>query len=213
LWSDGSTTADISDLASGYYTVTVMDSEGTCAAVAGGLILGPSPFEFEIVEVINAGENFNDGSIAIDFSGGLSPYQFEWTLNGTAVSNDQNPEGLVPGAYDLLVTDANGCTFEYENIVVEGPTSSIELVNTTTVNLYPNPTQGRAYLDWDAQEIQIKTISIRNASGQLLKELSLDNSVVTPYPIDLNNWPSGVYMINCFTENGSFSRRLVKIIE
>lgn len=58
--------------------------------------------------------NGEDGSIWVQVSGGKSPYKYQWSNGVTTKSN----KGLKPGNYDVLITDAVGCsifrTFQVE---------------------------------------------------------------------------------------------------
>ncbi|WP_373523297.1 gliding motility-associated C-terminal domain-containing protein [Aquiflexum sp.] len=58
--------------------------------------------------------NGDDGSISVQVSGGKSPYNYQWSNGVTTKSN----KGLNPGNYDVLITDAGGCsvfrTFQVE---------------------------------------------------------------------------------------------------
>ena len=47
-----------------------------------------------------------DGSITATVSGGTAPYTYNWSVGGTGATIDN----LGAGSYDLVVTDANGCT-------------------------------------------------------------------------------------------------------
>ncbi|MEO1627454.1 MAG: gliding motility-associated C-terminal domain-containing protein, partial [Bacteroidota bacterium] len=47
-----------------------------------------------------------DGAIALDVSGGISPYLYNW---GSGFQTDNTLSNLVIGIYDVTVQDANGC--------------------------------------------------------------------------------------------------------
>ncbi len=47
-----------------------------------------------------------DGSVTLDISGGTSPYSVIW-LNSDETTTSRND--LLPGTYNVVVTDANGC--------------------------------------------------------------------------------------------------------
>lgn len=65
--------------------------------------------------------NSNDGAISVEVSGGKSPFKYQWSNGVTAKSI----KGLSPGEYNVLVTDAAGCTI-YRSYQVEA-SSPIEV--------------------------------------------------------------------------------------
>jgi gliding motility-associated-like protein len=105
LWNIGATSANITGLAAGTYTITVTDLNG-CTMTKSALIdnlSGPTVSIASIIDVACFGEN--NGSINITNQGGTLPLNFLWS-NGATV---QNISGLLPGIYTVTVTDANNC--------------------------------------------------------------------------------------------------------
>lgn len=104
-WSSGGTANLEQGLAPGTYTVTVTDDAG-CTVLGTYTITGPAELVTSGV-VTNISCNGNsDGAINYTVSGGVGPYTYLW--NNSAVTEDLS--GLIAGTYDVLVTDANGCT-------------------------------------------------------------------------------------------------------
>ncbi|MEA3445372.1 MAG: SprB repeat-containing protein, partial [Bacteroidota bacterium] len=105
LWSDGSTTEDITILGPGTYFLTVTDAN-LCTATAEVTITEPALLEIVLigkVDITCYGDD--DGSIDIDVTGGTTPYTYLW--NDGATTEDRS--NLDPGTYSVVVTDANGC--------------------------------------------------------------------------------------------------------
>lgn len=211
LWQDGSTSASLNNIPSGLYTVTITDLETGCNAIATATVPGPSPFYFEILSINDPINDTIGGSIQIAFSGGEPPYSFEWLRNGNLVSTNQNPANLLPGFYDILITDAAGCTFSYNGIELQATTATLSSQNWTFFSLYPNPASGRTYLEWQAHNADLLDISVLNASGQLIKRYSLSDKNNNPYPLDLEQIPGGIYLIRLQTDKGSHTKKLVLV--
>ncbi|MFK7934573.1 MAG: SprB repeat-containing protein, partial [Saprospiraceae bacterium] len=59
-----------------------------------------------VVAAYPAGCDGNNGTVRLQILGGVEPYTFEWSDN---VSTTKTAEGLTPGQYNVVVTDARGC--------------------------------------------------------------------------------------------------------
>jgi gliding motility-associated-like protein len=116
LWSNQSTSEDISGLAPGAYTVTVTDANG-CTTTAGAVITTISPLDLSGTIIINEScVDFNDGYLEAKVSGGTEPYQYRWSTGATTSSIGN----LGDGTYILTVTDAKGCS-TVASFTINGP--------------------------------------------------------------------------------------------
>lgn len=114
LWSDGSTELDRNGLAPGTYSVTVTGANG-CPASETVILTEP-----ELLTVSIDVDNVNcfggtDGSITAIVSGGTPDYSYTW--NNGNFPDQASLENVGIGQYDLLVTDANGCTASTSAVV------------------------------------------------------------------------------------------------
>ena len=107
-----STNEDISNLAPGDYTVSILD-DGGCPFSETFTITEPNELIFSAInfdpETISCYQE-DDGVINISVEGGTAPYTYNWTRNGTVFSNNEDLTNLAPGLYEVTVTDANNCT-------------------------------------------------------------------------------------------------------
>jgi len=140
LWSNGQTTATVTGLAAGEYTVVVTDAHG-CTAEATVTISEPANALTAYIEVINNVACFGEtnGSAIVYPVGGVMPYTYLWNNGETT----QQIEGLGAGEISVVVTDANGCMFEAQGFIAEPAAlaASIELQN---VVCEVNPAQAYA---------------------------------------------------------------------
>ncbi|MBK8471430.1 MAG: SprB repeat-containing protein [Sphingobacteriales bacterium] len=115
LWSNGGTTASISSLTAGTYSVTITETP-TCTAVASYTVTEPSAALDATCSKTDVTTNGGaDGTASVSASGGTSPYTYLWNTGATT----QSISGLVAGTYSVTVTDANGCTDECTTTVQE----------------------------------------------------------------------------------------------
>ncbi len=104
-WSNGANTEDISGLAAGTYSVTVID-DSDCEAFYTVTITEPSELLVSVTSTDVTCCNYADGTVDLTVSGGVMPYTYSWD-NGAATQDLSN---LGPGVYCVTVTDFNGCT-------------------------------------------------------------------------------------------------------
>ena len=104
VWSNGSTTATITKLTAGTYTVTVTD-KNACTKVASVTIAQPADIAIAITKADLKCYNDNSGTASAVVTGGTTPYIYTWS-NGSVTST---ASGLAAGDVSVTITDANGC--------------------------------------------------------------------------------------------------------
>ncbi|MDX2070342.1 MAG: gliding motility-associated C-terminal domain-containing protein [Haliscomenobacter sp.] len=116
-WNTGATTAAITGLASGVYTVTVEDANG-CSVVRSGAVSGDNCTGLSVSGIATdlgcAGAE--SGSISLTVVGGTMPYFYAWSNGQTSA----NLTELNEGTYSVTVIDANGCTGNYSATLKAG---------------------------------------------------------------------------------------------
>jgi hypothetical protein len=206
-WQNGSEAAILEGVASGYYTLTVTDSEGNCSAIAGAMIDGPVPYQFEIVELTPA-TGLNDGAAEVAFSGGTPPYSFAWMLDGELVAEVQNPTNLYPGDYTFIATDAEGCTFEYTDITISTLNGTSEAGAGLQCQLFPNPANNMINLKWQSPTATVQLVSILSASGQLILSRPV-NTGMNALLLSVEPYAAGCYFVRLQTDEGVLMKPLV----
>ncbi|MCZ2141122.1 MAG: gliding motility-associated C-terminal domain-containing protein, partial [Bacteroidia bacterium] len=108
------------DLASGIYTVRVVDTVG-CEYKTEITVNGPSnPLNISITkEDLKCYGRGNEGNATVHVSGGEMPYVYKWSTD--PVQNTATASGLYFGWYNVLITDANGCEKSDTVYISEGP--------------------------------------------------------------------------------------------
>jgi len=134
LWNNNATSANISGITSGAYSVTVTDNNG-CTATSSTTIASSGSLTVAITEADVKCNGANNGSISLLVSGGVSPYTYNW--NGTNGNSSKNNLGA--GNYDITVTDINSCSATLSTVISQ-PTSLNLLLNTTNVKCFGSAT-------------------------------------------------------------------------
>ena len=104
-WGGGFSGDTRSGLSVGSYTVTVTDVN-SCTNTRTFAITEPNALTVSLTITDEQCSGDDDGEITANPSGGTSPYTYLWSNFDTS----QTISNLIPGAYQLTVTDNNGCT-------------------------------------------------------------------------------------------------------
>src|SRR6056297_1702719 len=103
-WNTGSNDSIIENLEAGNYSVTVTDDYGL-TKTKNFTITEPEAITIDATITPASDSITPDGSIALDVSGGTSPYSYSWSNGAESAIN----ENLNYGKYNVSITDANGC--------------------------------------------------------------------------------------------------------
>jgi gliding motility-associated-like protein len=115
---------DIDSLPAGTYCLSVIDFNG-CSTQECYTITEPEEALQATAELSIFNDEFNiscfganDGSIDVTVIGGVAPYTFDWNGNG-AIDGQEDQTGLGAGEYDVLIIDANFCTYYMEFVLTQ----------------------------------------------------------------------------------------------
>jgi len=105
LWSNGSTSEDISNLSSGSYSVVATDVYGCTATILPVSLANPSPILIS-GSLTESTSCVCNGTATANVSGGKASYSYLWSNNATGTNSISS---LCAGPVSVTVTDANGC--------------------------------------------------------------------------------------------------------
>ncbi|MCC6459613.1 MAG: HYR domain-containing protein [Saprospiraceae bacterium] len=105
-WSNNSTTAAISGLAPGTYTVTITDSKGCTLLKSVQVNAINCTLSGTLAATPITCSGAANGSITANISGGTNPLQYKWSNNAVT----KTISALPPATYTVTVTDATACT-------------------------------------------------------------------------------------------------------
>jgi hypothetical protein len=125
LWSNGSTTPNISSLAAGTYQCTVTDTNG-CPHINSVVVAEPPAFNASFNTSSPSCFGDGNGSTGIQMSGGTPGYTYLWSTTETtpAISN------LSAGWYYCTTTDTNNCSHQDSVYISEPALLNIALSST-----------------------------------------------------------------------------------
>ncbi len=127
LWSNDSTTATITDLVPGDYTVTVTDDAG-CTAEETVTVEAAECLALFLESEVTFASCFGvcDGTIIItNVNGGSAPFVYEWSNGGST-----DTLHVCAGDYDVTITDNNGCVIT-ESFTVGEPDEILVNISST----------------------------------------------------------------------------------
>lgn len=125
LWSTGATTASISNVPAGNYSVTITDALN-CPAVVNFTITQPSALSALVSPTAISCNGYTNGTLELFVSGGVFPYNYTWS-NGVSVQDQIN---LSQGTYSVTITDAQGCTITASAAITEPTPITLSSVTT-----------------------------------------------------------------------------------
>ncbi len=127
LWSNGSTTEDLTGLSAGTYTVDITDANG--CSVSASYSINNNASTLTVTPTITAEICSNgSGSITLSVSGGATPYTYLWNTGATT----QDLTGLSAGTYSCVITDNAGCSVSTGSLNVVNNAGSLAVTGTVT---------------------------------------------------------------------------------
>ncbi len=130
-WASGQTTANISNLGTGNYFVTVTDANG-CTTTGAVQIISTTTLALSTSAVDANCFNSNDGSATAIVTGGSSPITYAWSNGATTASNNN----LVAGNYTVTIQDADGCQISQTVVVASPPQLTGPATVVTAITTY-----------------------------------------------------------------------------
>ncbi len=194
LWDNGKTTASLSGLAPGNYTVTLTDING-CTRVSSASV-GDAGL------VIDPGIETNQAGLTALQSGA----QYQWIDCQTGLdipgATGQTFEPGTGGEYAVEIT-LESCTATSDCVLFDLVAAEDPLDEARLARVFPNPSDGRftLHLPWEAR------VWILEAGGKLLVQTGY---AAGQHEMDFSTWPKGVYLMRIGLDKGVQTIRFVK---
>jgi hypothetical protein len=158
FWSPiGATTAVVSGITAGNYTVTVTDANG-CTNMLNSTVTEPTAITVNPSSSDVTCDGTCDGTISLTPSGGTGSYSYSWSPGGMTTQNVTN---LCAGTYTYTITDANGCTY-VDNHVID------QILPTSVIN---------GYVYYQTVPITAGVAELIRKNGSLPEDMILERTV------------------------------------
>ncbi len=204
LWSTGETTQIATFTASGFYSLTVTDTNGC---------VGSGTFEAILTgSTASAGFTYTANGLDVDFTdASTGGNTYAWDFGDGTSSSSQNPSVTyaAEGSYAVSLTVSDNCgsdTFtDTVTVITIGVTN---LAGVNALEVYPNPTNRQLQVTWGAVS-GTATIEVWNTLGQRLQVAEADATSATQ-TMDVQDLPSGIYMLRIQVGDNN---KLVKFVK
>lgn len=196
-WSNGATSANLTNVPAGAYTLVVTDSKA-CSATYNYVIKEPqAPIAINLTATpVKCFGDFT-GQVTSNVTGGTIPYNYVWSTG----SNAQGISGLAAGTYTLNISDAHGCTLSNNSIVTQ-PAAPLTTSHThTDVNCYAGSNG---------------TIDLTTSGGTIPYTYIWWNStsqIMVNSTEDLVNMPASTYVVHVIDTNNCQKFDTITIIQ
>lgn len=183
VWSHGAFGPSLSGLAAGSFAYIYTDVNG-CTAEGTVNVGAPSPLAAEVFVSPNSE---GGGTVLLLVSGGVAPY--EVTASGAEVQGFAF-EVSAPGSYEVLITDANGCTIE---VTAEVQTLSYRTRATEAgFRLFPNPATDHVRFTFDLP-LEGAVLTMTDVLGKTIVRERLNG---LEHRLNLGGIRKGTYMLS-----------------
>ncbi|HEX2618239.1 MAG TPA: gliding motility-associated C-terminal domain-containing protein, partial [Flavobacteriales bacterium] len=183
-WDNSAQTEDLSNVPTGTYVLSVTDANG-CTTSAQAVVNGSPALEAEGAVFSPLCHDAAGGSIDVTVNSGAAPFTFAWS-NGLT---QEDISGLPSGAYQLHITDANGCSWQ-EIFQVTAPEA---IAIDTTLSYYPSGYPVSAYMAHDG------SITITPSGGTAPYTILWSTGSTN---VTVDGLPAGAYTVTVIDANG-----------
>lgn len=132
LWNTGATTAAITGLIAGTYSVTVTDANSCTKTVNNIQVTQPSALSASSAVTNVSCNGGSNGVASVTATGGAGGYTYLWNTGASTAAITGRPAGT----YSVTVTDANSCTITLNNITITQPPVLDGTTSTTAASCF-----------------------------------------------------------------------------
>ncbi len=198
LWPDGSNGLYLDSIVPGTYTYTIT-SQNSCIYTHSYTV--SEPISFNTVCITHPATDSELGSAEFFTWGGVPPFNF--IMNGNSVG--ATIQNLIPGEYEVIITDAVGCIDTLAFIINDEITTGTDELSVDDYKIYQANEQ--LYICSENGNIQPSSVSVLNMSGKkvLDNEWNQKDMHCIYWTCEL---PTGIYQVKIEGDNITFSKSI-----
>jgi len=205
IWNTGALTQSINVQAGGIYHVKVQSAGGCVDRDTVQINFSPQPAAQAILITQNTPSNYTFNVFAPQ-----SILYYSWDYgDGSPTELSPGPvthEYAIPGEYMVSLTIGNVCdtVVLQRPVLVPDPASISQLENKYGISAYPNPAEGKVYIN-NTQGIAIRKVALYAINGTRIfsREANRNTS-----EMDLSGIAAGIYQLVFTTDQGTFAQKL-----
>lgn len=201
LWSNTVTDPECLNMAPGFYTVSVTDTNG-CRRTYTEELHAPDSIHIMSINTVPA-DGGNNGNITINAAAGNEPLLY--SIDGISYQSGYIFTILANGSYTVYVKSTSGCVAQ-QTILISGTEEVAD--DKLNLNLSPNPAANGLNLSVNSSRNATLPLRISDMLGHtLLQTTQTINSGLSSTPLDISALPNGIYLLHL----GGMSQRFVVV--
>jgi hypothetical protein len=206
IWNQVFFTTQLSDIPAGTYLLEVYDAKN---CYFDTLLVVPQPDSLLLAaQTLPASAGLANGMVVPQIQGGVLPYTL--FVNGAPqLSAVDTIFDLLPGMYDLLAVDQNGCEASQE-VEVENLVGTADPDSSNKWQVFPNPASEWIMLQTDFSVTEPVTLSIHNLVGSQVFLLNIESMPDGIHSIGLPpDLAAGAYWLTIQGADQVYARQLL----
>ncbi len=197
----------------GVYNMLNTNTNNCSDSAAAGVVVSEATVPNVILTPSPEAKFCGPGSVDISVNAGGGTVQ--WYMDGVIISGATNNtySASSEGIYNAIKTNMSGCS-DSAAVGVEAIDTCLLDVSAYSIdeniNVYPNPASSVVTIDFSkSQQVTVRSITIIGIEGRIVTRINMDGILSNQLNIELDDYNSGLYIIQIETEKGILFKDLI----